>query len=400
MDLRSAYPYWLLRNGIPYVYPSLRKNLRKEVVIIGAGISGSLAAWYLHKAGFDVAVIDRRHVGMGSTAASTALLQYEIDTPLHKLKDIVGEQDAVASYELCRKAIYDLQQITKKFKTNSEFRLTPSFQYASFKKHAPALKKEFELRQQHGFDIKWLEEKDIRKLYGFEAPAGILSADGGEINAYGVTNEILQYLHKKGVAIYDHTNVSGIQHHKSSIELKTDNDVRITCKKLIIACGYESQNYIPFEVCKLNSTYAIVSEPVAMDIPWHRESMIWETAQPYIYLRVTRDNRILIGGKDDPWYNPKKRDARLPAKADALQKKFAELFPKIPFYTDFKWAGTFASTKDGLPYIGTIRQRPNVYFALGFGGNGITFSVVAAQIIADQLSGKKNKYADIFRFGR
>src|SRR5688572_15752396 len=103
MDLRSHYPYWLLRHGILHTYPSLVKNISTQVVIMGGGISGALTAWHLQQAGFDVVLVDRRHIGMGSTAASTALLQYEIDTPLHKLIDKVGEKNAVKSYLLCLK---------------------------------------------------------------------------------------------------------------------------------------------------------------------------------------------------------------------------------------------------------------------------------------------------------
>jgi glycine/D-amino acid oxidase-like deaminating enzyme len=90
----------------------------------------------------------------------------------------------------------------------------------------------------------------------------------------------------------------------------------------------------------------------------------------------------------------------LPRKAKSLERTFTKLFPAIKFKTDFQWSGTFASTKDGLPYIGSIRQHPHTYFALGFGGNGITFSAIAAVIIKDMLKGEKNKDAVIFKFDR
>src|SRR4030095_7749033 len=113
MHLRSHYPYWLLRHGIVNSYPSLEHDIQSEIVIIGAGISGALAAWHLCNAGFRVVIADRRHAGMGSTAANTALLQYEIDVPLHKLVNKIGEQYAVRSYLLCREAIYKLEKICK-----------------------------------------------------------------------------------------------------------------------------------------------------------------------------------------------------------------------------------------------------------------------------------------------
>jgi glycine/D-amino acid oxidase-like deaminating enzyme len=128
--------------------------------------------------------------------------------------------------------------------------------------------------------------------------------------------------------------------------------------------------------------------------------LIWETATPYLYLRTTNDNRILIGGKDIPFTNPVKRDRLINQKTKTLERSFTKLFPEIGFKTDFKWAGAFASTKDGLPYIGSIPQKPHTYFALGFGGNGITFSAIAANIIRDLLAGKKNADAGIFSFDR
>ncbi len=67
---------------------------------------------------------------------------------------------------------------------------------------------------------------------------------------------------------------------------------------------------------------------------------------------------------------------------------------------DYRWAGTFGETKDGLAYIGQIRQMPRCYFALGFGGNGITYSAIAAEIIREAMAGRQHSDAHLFRFDR
>lgn len=110
MNLHSSSPYWLLRHGIINSYPSLNVDLKTEIIIIGAGISGALVANQLCQAGYNVVIVDRHHAGMGSTAASTSLLQYEIDKPLHQLIDLVGKKDAIKSYRICRKAIFDIKK--------------------------------------------------------------------------------------------------------------------------------------------------------------------------------------------------------------------------------------------------------------------------------------------------
>ncbi|MBT1709845.1 FAD-binding oxidoreductase [Fulvivirgaceae bacterium PWU5] len=400
MDLRSHAPFWLLKHGILNSYPSLPTSTRADVAIIGAGITGALMADHVCKAGFDVLMLDRRHAGHGSTAASTALLQYEIDTPLHKLISLVGQQHAVRSYTLCLEAIHRIGTIAGRFK-DVEFVRKPSFQFASFQKHVENLRKEYTLRRQHGIStVHWLEERDVRDKYTFAAPAGLLSRDGAELDCYHLTHALLSSNQRRGLRVYDNTEVVQIRHHKRSVELLTAGGHTVTARKLIICCGYESQRYLPKVIESQHSTYAIISEPFEEKNFWHRNSLIWETATPYLYMRTTSDKRILIGGKDDDFYQPDKRDSRIPQKRQQLEHAFRKLFPDIPFKTDFSWAGTFCGTKDGLPYIGSIRQRPHTYFALGFGGNGITFSVIAAAIVRDLLLGKSNPDSALFTFDR
>ncbi len=76
------------------------------------------------------------------------------------------------------------------------------------------------------------------------------------------------------------------------------------------------------------------------------------------------------------------------------------MLPGIDFIDDFNWGGTFGTTHDGLPYIGKSPEYKNALFVLGFGGNGITFSVQAMQIIPDLLEGRENRLANYYRFGR
>lgn len=401
MDLRSHYPYWLLKNGIMNNYPSLQENEECDVAIIGAGVSGALAAWYLGKAGISTILLDKRHAGTGSTAASTALLQYEIDVPLIDLVQKVGEKNAIESYRLCLEAVSNIQGICKKVNSQCDFTLKPSLQYASWNKHVGKLEKEFLFRKQHGFPVHWLDKQQVERKFGFSKPAAILSDMGAELDAYKLTHNILQYCIKHyGAKVFDKTTVANISRSKQRYWLTTDNGLSIKARNVVIACGYESEQWLNQKVEILHSTFAIVSEPFPHQHFWHKNSLVWETAQPYLYMRTTKDNRILIGGKDTLYTSAVARDKLLKRKTAALEKSFKALFPSIDFRTDFSWAGTFAGTKDGLPYIDEHPTRKGIYFSLGFGGNGITFSAIAGEMIRDRVLGKKNKYASIFKFNR
>ncbi len=389
-----------MKDGIVESYTSLDNSISIDVAIIGAGMSGALTAYYLRNSGFSLAVFDRRHVGMGSTAASTAFLQYEIDTPLTKLSSYVGPVNAVRCYKACRSAIYDIESICKKLKPSFDFHIRPSLHYASFKKDKNDLFTEYTLRRDHGFKVDWLESGDVEKMFRLDAPAAILSADGGEVDAYLLTHALFKAVRAKGHHIFSNTNITDITHHKHGVTLTTAAGLNIKAKKLVIACGYESQKCIPKQIAQVNSTYALVSESVQEDLLWHKNSLMWETATPYMYFRIVSKNRILLGGKDDFFHNARIRDARIKRKTEMLLHSFSQKMKQIPLKADFSWAGAFAVTKDGLPYIGAIPERPHTYFALGYGGNGITFSVIAAEIIRDLLLKKKNNKVHLFDFNR
>lgn len=397
MDLKTDYPFWLLDKGLLETYPSLEENISTEVVVIGAGISGALIAWHLDRAGIKTVVVDKRHPGMGSTAATTGLLQYETDTPLAELAKKIGHKQATASWLASSEAIDQLAALCKSF-PHAEFSHRPSLQYASYKKDLPDLHKEYLLRKQAGFKLEWLDQDAVKDLFGFEKEGALFSEHAGAVNAYGLTHSLLKDC--RNSTVYDRTTIMLIEKGKRSIELHTENGHRIKARKLIIACGYESGSWLPKPIDQLYTTYALVSEPLSQKPVWHKNALIWETATPYLYLRTTHDNRIMMGGKDDEFTSPIKREQVLPARIKALEKSFAQLFPDIPLKTDFYWGGSFAATKDGLPYIGTLPIHPNIYYALGFGGNGIVFSQLAATIIRDMMTAKTNKLSSLFAFDR
>ena len=400
MNLSSGYPFWLIQNGLPYNYAQLSSSINTEVLILGGGISGALAAYYLATNGIDCVVLDGRTIGLGSTCASTSLLQYEIDTPLHRLVHLVGYQNAVQAYQLCLEAIYKLEAIAFKIGFK-DFQKKQSLYYAASKKDELWLREEYLIRKQNGFKVRWLNEDDLKVQYDINAPAAILSKDGAQTNAYLFTHALLQYAIKKGARVFDRSPAERIQNGKRSVVVKTDTGMTIKARKLIYANGYEAVKYIDNKIVNLHSTYATISQHMDNDLfLWKKQAMIWNTADPYLYIRTTSDHRIIVGGRDEEFFNPRRRDRLLSRKTLQLVNDFNKIFPKLPFKSEFSWTGTFGATKDGLPYIGIYPKLPNAYFSLGFGGNGITFSQIGAEMIADQLLKKRNPSYSIFSFDR
>jgi glycine/D-amino acid oxidase-like deaminating enzyme len=107
-----------------------------------------------------------------------------------------------------------------------------------------------------------------------------------------------------------------------------------------------------------------------------------------------------MGGSDEPIADGDVRDNLLPVKTEGLAQKLGDLVPGVTTQIDTAWAGFFGETKDGLPLIGRVPGQPNAYAAFGYGGNGITFSAMAAGIIDRLVHGGSDPALDWFALDR
>ena len=401
MNLKSNEPFWLLKNGLVASYPSLKSNEECDVLIIGGGITGSLIAHQMVTEGYKTILIDKREICNGSTSATTSMLQYEIDVPLSELIEKIGKKGAVESYKACSDSIDKIEKLSKDIKSNSGFKRKKSLYYAENKKDVTWLKKEYKARKNAGFDVKWLEADKILKQFGFEKTfGGILSKQGASIDAFKFSHELFKLNVKEGLRVFDKTEMIKVEYFKGYNLITVDSGFQIKAKKVIYCIGYESKNLIKENFVNLKSTYAVVSEIDHDKFKNITNTLVWNTAKPYMYMRTTDDARLLIGGGDEDFYEAKKRDILLDKKEKEILKTLKKIKPGYHFYTDFVWAGTFGETKDGLPYIGEHKNFKNSYFVLGFGGNGITFSVTGMEMASQFMKGKKHLLSRYFKFGR
>ena len=400
MNLTSSHPFWSVNNGLPASYPSLQRDVSCEAVVIGGGITGALAAVHLVEAGVQTLLIDKRDIGTGSTSGSTALLQYEIDVPLRELIRKVGPAAAARSYELCRESIGKLERLAARLKLNCGFERKPSLFLARHQREIPELREEFQLRRKLGFELEFLDAAAIQKRFPFSRPAALFSQDGGQVDPHRLTHGLLAAGQRTGLEVCDRTAMERLEQTRRGVRITTKQGFVITARRAVIAAGFESQTLLHGEAGTLLSTYALISEPLPKISGWPQRCLIWESGSPYLYLRTTGEGRVIVGGEDEAFVSAKRRDALISQKARTLVRKFGRLFPGLKLEVAFAWAGTFAQTKDGLAYLGVHPRFPHACFALGYGGNGITFSLIAAEIIRDHFLGRKNRDARIFRFGR
>ena len=322
-SVRSTQPYWLLRNGIGNATDAVDRSVECDVVVVGAGITGALVANEFVAAGRKVVVIDQRDNALGSTSASTALLQYEIDTNLVDLTELLGWARASQAYQAGVESLTLLESLAGELARSVNFERRKSLYLASTEADVARLKEELAARQRAGLDVEWLDAKQLRNRFDCHRPGAILSAAGAQADPYRFTYGLLERIVERGASVYARTAVSKIKQVRNQIRLRTNAGHTITAGHAVICCGYESLRFLPEKVANLHSTYALVTDPLLTRGHAVETTLIWESARPYSYLRGTPDNRLIIGGEDLPFKNSKARDAALPRKVQKLRKQLS-----------------------------------------------------------------------------
>lgn len=402
MDLRSGTPVWLLEPGTLREWPDLEGPSDADVVVMGAGISGALAALHLAEAGLGVLVLDRREAGRGSTVASTALLQYEIDTSLVELGQRLGRDPAARAYRRSAAAVERLGQLASALDEDCGFAWRPSLYLGVTASDAKQLDSEAQARRACGIDVELLDERDIRDRFPFQRPAAIRSALAAEVDPLRLTLALLKRAESLGATIRTGSGaeVASLDHGKDRATITTHAGHVVRAGHLVFATGYESERYLPRPVGRLLSTYAMATEPEESLEAWEDRTLIWETARPYLYLRTTPSGRVVVGGEDERLADADARDALIGRKCADLARRARGIWPSLRLAPECGWAGFFGETPDGLPVIGCPPGMRGVWFSLGYGGNGITFGLIAAEIITASITGRPDPDAELFSFER
>lgn len=376
----------------------MHRAVRTGVVIVGAGVSGSMIAQSLTAAGERVLIVDRRRAALlGSTAASTALLQFELDTPLTKLSASIGRRKAEQVWIASRNAVNELRTRTNRLGIAAHLVSRPSLYLAGNVLNAAGLQREVARRQRIGLASEYLDRKALWHHFGIDRPAALLSHGNAEANPVQLAAGYLRNALKAGARFHAPHDIVQVDCNRRGVSLLTDDGIHIHARQAIFCTGYELAKIVPANNYRIQSTWAMATRPQPKAL-WPQRALIWEASEPYLYMRTTADGRIVCGGEDAAFSDAAKRNSLTVQKTRRIERKLQRLFPQIDSRAVFSWAGSFGGSPNGMPTIGPIPNYPGCHAVMGYGGNGITFSMLATNIITAAVFGRKIPEARLFAF--
>ena len=349
---------------------ALNKDIKTDVLVIGAGIAGILTAYMLKQKGREVVVIDAAEIASGNTKNTTAKITSQHDLIYSKLISEFGEEKARQYAKANELAIKKYKEIIEYKRIECDFEEKPAYVYSL--NEVDVLKEEVEAAKNLGIDAEFVQEANLP----FKINGALKFNNQAQFNPLkflkGISNELV---------IYENTRALEIKEN-----LVVTSGGNITANNIVVATHYPIMNAPGYYFMKMHQERSYVlalentSEIDGIYIDLNKEG----------YSFRTYNNLLLLGG-----ISHKTGENEEGGSYDELRKVAKKLYPKAK--EKYYWSAQDCMTIDGIPYIGRYSsETPNIYVATGFNKWGMTSSMVSAMIISDMILEKENDFSEIF----
>lgn len=387
-------------------FPVLFGTIAADVVVVGGGITGIMAAWRAAQNNQAVVLLEQHHLATGDTGYTTSFITRVPDTPLASLSEKYGLEFVRQVWQATTTAQAYLRRIVSEEKIDCDWVDCNSYNlsYAAHNKFLQA---------------EWAVVKDIDPLAAFVTAADDPALQPPQVEAirflgeanFNVRKFIFGLMRRPGaqtIKVFEESLVSNIQKNGREIKVITKTGV-VTAKRVIVATGLPPTALVEAQTLFTTSvTYAIA-------VHFHQGAPItnnnfWDTDTPYQYYRRLDEKTILLGGADhrlgrgpaDGGGHPLHRPAQ-----DKKEKSHDQLYRFVqqhwsgPSTLIDHWSGSLFSTVDGLPYIAAHPfYDGRVFLASGFIGSGMIMGTLSGMILGDLAAGIINPEAELFDFSR
>jgi len=361
-----------------------------DVIIAGGGVTGIATGLQLQKAGKKCLIAEAHTICFGTTGGTTAHLNTFFDNSYEQIKKDFGE-DAIQLVASATNKALDLYKANiEAYHIDCGYQQKDGYLYAQTDKQAEQLDKIFEASRQAGVEVSYTDRIPVP----VEFQKAIVYREQAQVHPSKYVYALAKAFEDAGGVLLQNCSVEEVVEAEGFVTVAT-NLGGVQASYLIYATHIPPGiNLLHFR-CAPYRSYAIA---VKLKGDVYPEGLSYDMDNPYHYYRtqeVDGEHYFIIGGEDHKTAHEKNTDA-------CFNK--LEAFAREHFDIDsvaFKWSSQYFEPSDGLAYIGLLPgSSGNILVATGFGGNGMTYSHIAAQLLTDLITHKENAYAALFNPNR
>ncbi len=368
---------WLQEHPLRQRFQALEANHRTDILVLGAGITGLSIALELLGCGHAVTVCEANVIGAGTTGGSSGHLDAHPEMGPKKLIDQLGEEKARQYVRLRLEAI---DAIEKRANEACDLIRVPAYFYSEDPAAEDKLRQQCAAAARLGLDTTFVPQCSLR-----HAQAGYRIGGMARVNCMAYLRRLTDLVVEAGGTIFENTLVSDPAGKSPTSVEAGQGKVEFAHAVCAVHCNFTDAFRIYFQ------TPAYQSYVMAVRVRQEMEDVLyWDDQSPYYYTRRMNSgdaNLILVGGCDH------RTGAGDESEAQAkLEQYVRERFDVEQIVS--KWSAELFEPSDGLPIIGKVPGKENVWIATGLSGVGLTWGTAAASLLADQIAGNQTPLED------
>lgn len=395
--------YWL--EATPYEEnPALGEYVEADVVIIGGGFTGLSSAYYLKEQNPDLKVVllEAEVVGYGASGRnggfSMPLMGWDITYLLYLFKE-----RGIRAHHYMLDCVRRTRALVEKEGMDCDLEYNGLMVLARNDFQMRQLERNLKDFHKAGCDeVQLLTGDDFAERLNSAWHVGALyEPDTAILNPAKLAREFKRVIEGKGVKVYERSPVTRFT-PGDTVTVETMGGGRVKAAAAVLGLNAFGQRLRvrPYTYAPMY-TYIILTEPLDDDtynqVGWTRREGIEDKRQLVHYMRLTADNRLLMGGRDAPYYFGNKAEGK-ESHAKIFKGLEEDLHGMFPMLRDVgithRWGGPVAITLLFVPSFGYYKGHKNIAYGMGYCGHGVALSSSAGLIIRDLLF---NPGADILK---
>ncbi len=362
-----------------------------DVVVVGAGIAGTSAAYHLAAAGVRTLLLERDRVGSGATASAVGLLAPPLRQPFNETVRFRGEQTAREIWEFALRSVSGLAALLSARGQAEACGLDVSGGYVLAEAHTlHEVHASHRALEDAGLPVEWLTSDEVRRLTGAHGfHGGIRLEGGGALDPVAAARALASAAAEAGAAVLEGVPVTATRREKGSLYCETSQG-EVRTEMIVYATHVDSRRFSEFvgdEVVPIRGQGMIASAGAPAfrgGFSTHWKMNVW---------RSDPGGRLVLGGwRHDAWDRSywKMRpeiDERLQSDVEGW---FNAAFPDpAPLRVERRWSGIFGWTADYLPLVGPLPGRLGELVVCGFSGGGLPFAFESGRVIRAIVTGSE-----------
>ncbi len=388
----SGYPdSWYVSTAIGvHDHPQLAGSQKADVCVIGGGFTGLSAALNLAERGFDVVLLEAERIGFGASGRNGGMIGSGQRKDVLETEELFGLERSRMLWDFSEAAKQEIRDRVEKHSIPCDLRYghvvgIHKKSYLSWSEDlANALAERYDYPH-----VRALDREETRELIATDAFHGSsLDTQGMSLHPLNYALGLAKAAREAGVRIFERSRVTRYT-RTDPATIETDMG-SVEASFIVLGCnGYlgKLERRVASRIMPINN-FMIATEPLgeqrARQLIAGR-NCVHDTRFVVNYFRTSADHRLLFGGGEN--YR-----AGFPKDIAAfVRPHMLKIFPQLDdVRLDFAWGGTLSVTVNRLPHVGML--QPNLYYAQGYSGHGISTAIFAGKVIAEALAGTAERF--------